>query len=384
MMPSGSRAGVVVGLLALLATGCPEGGTEKAPARAGADAIEVATTKPERRDVAKETRLPVELWPWQRVALVAKVTGYVGTVAVDRGSLVKEGDLLTTVAVPELEDEKRKKTADVNVIEAEIKSARASYELQKVTAKRFENLVTENAISVQELDEARAREAVAQAAIAQAESKLVAAQESLKTTETWLSYATIASPFSGVVTERLVHPGSFVSAVERTPLFTVMDGSTIRAVVDVPEADAPRVHPGKTAARVTIPELGRTWRAVVSRSASSLDPRTRTLRIEVDLENKTGELIPGMYGEATLVLELHRDVLALPSGAVARSGSEAFVFVIGDGKAKRTAVTTGLDDGKVVEVGGLDPGSVVAAQALGLRDGASVKPPGAKGSETKK
>ncbi len=376
MTSSGLRSALVAGLLVL--AGCPEGGTEKTPGKSTADAVEVATTKPEKRDVAKEIQLPVELWAWQRVSLVAKVTGYVGPVAVDRGAQVKERDVLTTVAIPELEDEKRKKAADVKVIEAEIRSARANHELQKVTAKRFENLVSENAISVQELDEARAREAVAEAAIAQAESRLAAAHESLKTTETWLSYATIAAPFSGVITERLVHPGSFVSSAERTPLFTVMDLSTIRAIVDVPEADAPRIKPGKTATRVTIPELGKTWRALVSRSATSLDPRTRTLRVEIDLENESGALLPGMYGQAALVLEVHQDVLTVPSAAVGRT-TESFVFVVRDGKAKRTVVATGLDDGKYVEVkSGLEPDVSVAVQARGLTDGALVKPPEAK------
>jgi RND family efflux transporter MFP subunit len=335
--------------------------------------------KPEKRDVARETQLPVELWPWQRVSLIAKVTGYVGEVPVDRGTVVKAGDVLTTVSVPELEDERRKKTADVKVIEAEIVSAKANHELQKVTAKRFENLVSENAISVQELDEARAREAVAEAAIAQAESKLAAAKESLKTTETWLSYATIAAPFSGVLTERLVHPGSFVSAAERTPLFTLMDLSTIRAVVDVPEAESPRIRPGQTGVRVTIPELGKTWTAVVSRSATSLDPKTRTLRVEVDLANETGELFPGMYGQAAVVLERHEGVLAVPSGALARGGKECWVFVVRDGKAVKTAVAPGLDDGKLVEIrSGLEADAPVASQARGLTDGALVKSPEAK------
>jgi RND family efflux transporter MFP subunit len=363
----------------VLATGCPPSGESAGAAnKAPPEPVEVATVKPEKRDLAREVQLPVELWAWQRVSLVAKVTGYVGDVPVDRGSVVKKGDVLTTVSVPELEDERRKKAADLQVIDAEIVSAKASYELQKITARRYERLVADNAISVQELDEARAKEAVAAALIAQGEQRLASARESLKTTETWLSYSTIAAPFSGVITERFVHPGSFVSAVERTPLFTVSDHSTIRAVVDVPEADAPRIVPGKTVAKVTIPELGKSWRVAVSRSATSLEPRTRTLRIELDVANPKGELLPGMYGSASLVLDLHEGVWSVPSGAVGRA-NDTFVFVVSDGKAKRTPVTLGLDDGKFVEVrGGLEPDSLIAVAARGLTDGAPVKAPGTK------
>jgi RND family efflux transporter MFP subunit len=378
-----ARGRALAGILVLVLAGCPpsDRGPDPAasPPRPKVEAIEVATTRPERRDLARESQLPVELWPWQRVSLVAKVTGYVEKVPVDRGSVVKEGELLATVSVPELEDERRKKLADVKVIEAEIASAKANHALQQVTAKRFENLVAENAVSVQELDEARAREAVAEAAIAEGESKLAAARESLKTTETWLSYATIGAPFSGIVTERFVHPGAFVSAAERTALFTVLDATTIRAVVDVPEAEAPRIAPGKTAVRVAIPELGKTWRAPVSRSAASLDPKTRTLRIEIDLPNAGGELLPGMYGNASLALEVHPDVLAVPSSAIARTASESFAFVVRDGKVLRTAVALGLGDGKFVEVrSGLTSDDLVAAQARGLTDGALVKPGEAK------
>ncbi|MBI3723873.1 efflux RND transporter periplasmic adaptor subunit [bacterium] len=362
---------------AIASTGCPsEGGPggEAAAQRSPPPPVETAVVKPAKHDVAREVVLPVELWAWQQVSVVAKVTGYVETVPVDRGSVVKAGDLLATVSVPELEDEKRKRAADVRVAEADVASATAEHELQVLTIQRMDKLVADNAVSVQEYDVAKAREVVSKSAIAHAEARAAAARESLRSTETWIAYATIAAPFAGVLTDRWVHPGALVSSVERTPLFHVVDIATIRAVVDVPEAEAPRVQADRTSVRVSIPEIAGVFSGTVSRSATALDPKTRTLRVEVDLKNPDRQLLPRMYGQATLVLELHKDVLTVPSTAVARSGNETVVFVVQDGKARKVPVKIGLDDGKLAEVqSGPGAEDAVAAQARGLSDGASVK-----------
>jgi RND family efflux transporter MFP subunit len=364
-------------LASLVLAGCPASdGGGPAPARP----VEVEALAPARRDVAREIALPVELWAWQRVSIVAKVTGYVAQVPVDRGSVAKEGDLLGTIYAPELEDALRKGSAEVKVAEADVTSARATLELESVTARRFASLLADRAVSVQEADEARARELVAQAAVAQAEARLASAREALATTQTWLGYTKVTAPFHGTVNDRWVHPGAFVSAAERTPLFELADASTIRAVIDVPEGDVPSVHTGETRVRVSLPALrGRPCEGVVSRSAAALDAKTRTLRIEVDLENDRGELDPGMFGQASLVLEVHKDALVVPATAIVRGSGEPSVFVVvdaGDGtghKAVRRSVRLGLEDGKVAEVlTGLEPTDQVVARGLGLVDGAPV------------
>lgn len=358
----------------VLLAGCPASEPASGPA-APPRPTSVQGVSPARRDIAREISLPVELWAWRRVSIVARVTGYVGAVPVDRGSVVRAGDALGEVSAPELEDERRKRAADVKVAEADVASAKASLELLSVTARRFAALVADRAVSVQEADEARARALVAEAVVAQTEAKLASARENLASTETWLAYTKIVAPFAGVVTERWVHPGAFVSSAERTPLFELVDAKTVRAVVDVPEIEASRIKVGETAVRVALPALGNKARAgVVSRRSGALDAKTRTLRIEVDLDNAAGDLAPGMFGQASLVLEVHAGVLAVPSSAVLRGAGEPAVFVVGGGKAERHAVQLGLDDGKVVEVvGGLEPDAVVATQARGLVANAAVE-----------
>lgn len=362
------RTAVIVGAAVL--AGCPAGPSDQGKPAAGP--AQVTASKPAKRDITRRITLPVEFWAWQRVLIVAKVTGYVGEVRVDRGSVVKGGDLLATVEVPELKDERDRVAKEIKTYEAEIASATAQHDLQALIVKRMEGLVADKAVTVQDVDEAKAKELVLSAAIDQAQSKLDAAREHLKSANTWLAYSQITAPFLGLVTDRWVHPGSFVSAAEKTQLFNFTDNSTIRAVVDVPEADCTRLKVGETAVKILLSELG-SFDGVVSRSSAALEPRTRTRRIEVDLKNPDGLLLPGMYGQATFALEVHKDATAVPRSAIATTSQGPTVYVVSAGKAHRVPVRLGLDEGELVEItSGVSPDDVVASVALGLSDGASV------------
>jgi RND family efflux transporter MFP subunit len=350
-------------------SGANEGGAEKAAAGPAA----VVVTRPARRDVAREVTLPVDFHPWEEIDVVTKVTGYVDDIRVDRGSVVARGDLLATIYAPEYDDERRKRAADVGMVEAAVASREADAGLQRVVAERARALVPGNAGTQQDADIATAREAVAVSAVAQMQAELVSARASLRVAETWVAYTTLRAPFAGVISRRLVHPGALVSASERTVLFHLVDASTIRADVDVPEAEAPLVVPGSTAALVSVAEAGLPRPAVVSRSETAVDRATRTMRVEIDIENRDGRLLPGMFGTARLTLELHPGALTVPSGAVSRAGEAPAVFVVADGRAKRCPVQVGLDNGRVAEiVSGLAEEASVIAQAAGIVDGAPV------------
>jgi RND family efflux transporter MFP subunit len=366
-------------LALLLLAGC-SGGSEKGREEPKKAPIDVDLVRPERRDIAREVTLPVELYPWQWVSLVAKVNGYVEKVLVDRGSRLAEGDLLATIRVPELEDEVRRQAAELKVAEAEVASTEADKKVQQLVADRAKALVPDRAMTQQDADIAEARAQVAAAAVERAKARVAAAQEALANSRTWLAYTEVRAPFAGTVTERDVHPGAFVSASERTLLFRIVDSSLIRATIDVPEADAPAVRAGETAVRVRLRELGGDPIAsMITRTADALDPQTRTLRVEADLGNRGGRLVPRMYGDAVLTLERHGNALVVPQGAVVTSGRESAVLAVKDGRAKRVPVRTGLDDGKFIEIlEGLDPAEPVVAQARGIADGAPVRSRDAK------
>src|SRR5262249_30760592 len=151
------------------------------------------------------------------------------------------------------------------ITEAEVASARADHALQKLLFERARALVVDRAVTQQDVDVAWARLETAAAVTSHALARVDAARGSVAATETWLAYAIVHAPFDGVVVERAVHTGSFVSASERTLLFDVAEVATMRAVIDVPEVDALRVVPGKTRVRVTFAEVGAPLDAVVSR-----------------------------------------------------------------------------------------------------------------------
>jgi RND family efflux transporter MFP subunit len=355
----------VAGFLVAL-VGCP--GQDQS-ARPAVSPKEVAMVRPARRDIARELALPVELWAWQSVAIYAKVTGYISAIEVDRGSRVKEGDVLARVSVPELEDERAKRLAEVRVADSEVSSARADHELQKLLYERVYALVADRAVTQQDVDVAFARLSTAAAVTSLALAKAEAARKNLAATDTWIGYTTVRAPFTGVVTERTVHVGALVAANERTLLFNVAEDATMRAVIDVPEVSSLEVVPG-TRVRVEIAELGKPLASTVARSAQALDPRTRTLRVEADLENREHRLFPGMFGQAVFVFEVHEKALVVPAGAVARTQQGVAVFTLKDRKLRRTPVETGFDDGKFVEVlKGLGETEPVAAEAKGLADG---------------
>jgi RND family efflux transporter MFP subunit len=366
------RAPALALVLAAIAGCAREDGRRKAGEEAP---TEVAVVAPARRDVAREIPVPVEVFPWFETDIVAKVTGYVVTVSADRGSTVSEGDLLATIFVPELEAERRQREQDVKVAQADVASAEAEREVQRLIAGRTSALVLERAATQQEADIQTAKLDVVVASVARAKARVAAAEQALETTRIWLSYALVRAPFAGEVTLRAISPGSLVWANERTLLFHLIDRAVVRATIDVPEASALEVVPGETRVRMRFEELPGEFEGVVARSADALDPKTRTLRVEVDLPNAEaeGRFVPRMYGDAMVVLALHRGALIVPEEAIVRAGDRAGVLVIREGRAKRIEVTLGIETREIAEVvSDLDPLEPVIARARGIREGAAV------------
>jgi membrane fusion protein (multidrug efflux system) len=182
------------------------------------------------------------------------------------------------------------------------------------------------------------------------------AKASLQRTEMLLSYSRLLAPFAGVVTARHVDPGAFVpsatggSAASSAAVVTVMDFDIIRAEVPIPETEAALVRVGQPVQITTLGLSGRDFTGQVSRVSYALDEATRTMRIEADLPNPQRELRPGMFATVKVGVEKHNDALRVPAAAVTREKANAFVFVADQGKAKKTAIKTGFNDGSRVEV----------------------------------
>jgi RND family efflux transporter MFP subunit len=366
----------------------------------------------------RTTEQPGDVIPDKSAELYAKVSGYLnrwGTdldgKPIDYGSRVEANQVLAVIDMPELEKEVlrdkaslKRAGATVTQMEARVKTAKADFraaeKMHAFRTKVYERLYrlakVEHAMDFRVVDEkeeqmyaaeeaknaAEARISQAEADLDEARAAVDLAQATLELAQVNLGYATIRSPYDGVVTYRNFWPGDFIRAHEeggRIPLVSVHKTDVMRMVVKIPDADVPFVHPGD-AASVTIDSLPdmKPLEAPVSRIAQAADPVTRNMRIEIDLDNSSGRLLAGMYGHATIVLEQGESTsMTIPLSCLAEriGGDAAEVYVVREGKARRVHVTLGRTIGDRVEiVSGLTAGdAVVSRPALGLNDGAPVE-----------
>ena len=290
---------------------------------------EVQVVKPARREVAATLRLPATVSPLQQTTIYAKVAGYLKVVNYDKGDRVKQGQVLAVIDAPE--------------IEQQYEEALADYTIKKVTYERLAQVWKQapDVIAKQDVD------------VAEASAK--AAQHLLEQRQTWLDYTKVRAPYAGVVTARFADPGALVqgatsSATQAVPLFTIMDVSTLRFYVNVPQEDAPFVKKGTPATIVLTEPAEKKIETTVTRSTMSLDPSTRTMLVEIDIPNPGEALVSGMFVEVILTLRQHQNALVVPPAALVADSSSKAVFVVDQGMARKVSITTDIDDGVWVEV----------------------------------
>ncbi len=331
-----------------------DSGTPSTTVKATGSAPEVQVVKPFRRDVAATLRIPATVSPLHQTTLYAKVSGYLKSIHFDKGDRVRQGQVLAVLDAPE--------------IEQQYEQALADYTIKKVTYERLAQVLKEapDVIAKQDVDVAQA---TADAALHLLEQK-----------QTWLDYTKVRAPYDGILTARFADPGAMIqvataSATQAVPLFTIMDISTLRFYINVPQEDASFVQRGTPATIVIKAPVEKRIEAVVTRSTMSLDPATRTMLAEVDVRNPGYALAPGMYAEVILSLRRHKDALVVPPAALVSDNSSKAVFVVDQGVARKVHVKTDIDDGVWIEiVSGLTGGEDVVVVGKGrLADGMPVK-----------
>jgi HlyD family secretion protein len=396
------------------AAGCGKAGPAPGGAPGTADApVAVAVVAPVKKTLVAAVEQPATIQPFEVTPVVAKLAGYVKDVKVDIGDPVKAGTPLAEMDIPELVQEAEQKKALVTMAEAEKEQARqslavanaqvtaaaahetevkagvvraqADFERWELQLAQDEKMVTKGVLDTQAValsrnqfraaaaakDEVAAKVASAQAMVAEAKAKAaravadVAAADAksgvavadANRTDALLGYTHIRAPFAGVVTLRTIHPGHFLqpsSGMRVEPLFTVARLDKLRVVLDVPEGSVSHVAVG-TPAVVRVPALsGREFAATVARSAGVLSPETRTLRVEVDLDNKDGVLKPGMYATTRIAASVP-DVTELPAVAILFADETAYAFKVQENKAVKVLVRVGRADRPAFEVLGWRP-----------------------------
>ncbi len=344
--------------------------------------IKVGVVAARRVDLIRKITVPGTLAAFKEATLYGKVAGYLSSISVDKGDTVRGGQSLATLEVPEMVKELDQAGAAHQEALANLERSKAQAALQAVTYGRYREVHSRDpeAISAQELDEYRSRFEVAQAETKLAEAKVATARANRDRLAALHRYATITAPFRGVITARFVDPGALIqaatSSTQGQPVVTIQDLDTVRVYVSVPEVDVPFIRAGTPVSLTIAAYPQRVFKASVTRFSEALDPATRTMKTEMDLRNPQHLLRPGMYANVTLELENRPGALVVPAPALVIEGQAKFVYIVRDGKAHRTRVETGFDDGVQVEIlSGLTEGAKVIVQGQEtLEEGKAVEP----------
>lgn len=329
------------------------------------------------RSVERMLVLPGEISSYLAVDLRARVNGFVDKVNVDRGSIVKEGQTLVTLVAPELAAQVTEAENKVRAAESQISEAQARLLADQSTYERLKAAAaTPGAVAANELVAAQQAMEADRAHVQSFEDSLRGARAAVQAVKDLEAYLTLSAPFDGIITERMVHPGALVGPGAGPILLRLEQNSRLRLVVAVPEADVGGTVKG---ARVpfTVPAYpGETFSGVVARVAHSLDPKTRTMPVELDVPNPNLRVAPGMYAQVQWPVRTGRAALLVPATSIVTTNERQFVIRIRDGIAEWVNVKRGATVGDLVEVlGPLHAGDLIVRRGTDeLREGTRVQP----------
>ncbi len=287
--------------------------------------------------------LPARIEAWSRAPIYARVSGYVQRWNVDIGAKVKAGQVLAVIETPDLDQ-------DLRQAQAQLAVARSNLALADSTAKRWQSLVAQQAVSKQEADEK-------QGDFMSKQSTVQALQASVERQQALKRYTQLAAPFDGVVTARNTDVGALVNAgssgAAGSELFVVSDLRRLRVYVQVPQRQVAQIHPGSSA-RVAVPERpGSSYGAKVESLAQAISAGSGTMLVQLAVENPQGELLPGAFATVQFDQAAPADnAVAVPPGALIMGRNGAQVAVLDAGNRVRIKkVTIVRDLGNVVQLG---------------------------------
>ena len=349
-----------------------------------ASAPPVSVEQPVMQQSAQEIVLPGNMQAFTMAPIYARTTGYVKAWYHDIGSHVRQGDLLAVIETPELDQQ-------LSQAKADLATAQSNAALAKTTAARYQDLIGNNAVSQQDTDNA----------VSQSKSTMTqvnSAEANVQRLEELQSFERIVAPFDGVITARNIDIGQLISAsgstttagagttVGNKEVFDISAIRTLRVFVNVPQIYSPDAKSG-VIATLTLPQYpGRKFEGKLVRTSDAVDPATRTLLAEVDVNNASGELLPGSYTEVHLHTSNPAPALLVPVSALILEPDGLYVGVVdANSIAHLVHVVAGRDLGISMEIlSGLAPNQgVIANPPDSLTDGEKVRivTPGHGGGE---
>jgi RND family efflux transporter MFP subunit len=302
--------------------------------------VTVSVTHPKNSGANEQLELPGNTQPLIDAPIYARTNGYLNKWYVDIGTKVKAGQLLAEIATPEVDHQLQQARAD-------LQTAQTNHQLAETTADRYKNLVAKGAVARQDADnvisDMKSKQTIAESAAA-----------NVKRLEDLQSYEKVYAPFDGVITARntdigqLIDSGSGGAAKE---LFHISAINTLRVFVNVPEENQQAAANG-LAVTLTLSEFpGRKFRGMIVRNSNSIDPVSRTLLVEVDVDNPTGELLPGAYAIVHLnYFGKSQSALTIPVSTVLFRSEGLRAVIVRDGKADLVPIEVGRDFGDSLEV----------------------------------
>jgi RND family efflux transporter MFP subunit len=347
--------------------------------------------------VRNNVTLTAEFEPYYEVDVMAKEAGYIRHMFVDIGDRVKQGQLLATLEIPELQADLTKSKSDLQTANAEravargdLQRAEAAAQIAQLSYTRILDVSKKEPglVPLQEVDvahshnlEADAQVSAAQQRVQADESRYQSAVAGLAHETALVEYTRIVAPFSGVVTQRYASEGSMIQAgiasqTQAMPVVKVSQNNLLRLMLPVPEGNVSSVHKGQHVS-VDVPALNRTFDGTVTRFADRLQMSTRTMTTEVDVKNPELNLIPGMYAQVMLRTAEAKNATAVPPDAVDGTGDNQRLFLVdGVGVVRIHKVQTGIQSPQFVQIlSGVEVGDIViTGRHSDLHEGQKVRP----------
>jgi membrane fusion protein, multidrug efflux system len=329
----------------------------------------VAVALPNARALNPTIDLPGRLEAYYRAPIFARVSGYLKNWSADIGARVKAGQVIAEIEAPDLDQQLLQARAD-------LASQQASAKLSEATLTRRKSLLASNFVSMQEIDERTADLSNKKAAVN-------SGQANVERLEALAGYKKITAPFDGVVTARDTDVGALINAGGGSgpAMFVVSDITKLRVYVNVPQTFVPSIKIGAKAV-ITMPEYpNRTFAATVEASSQAVDVSSGTTRMQLALDNSSGELMPGGYANVRLTLQRDTVPLHIPASALIFNQNGLRVATVGsDDRVLFKTITIARDLGKEIEIAsGLAPDDrIIVAPPDGVADGDQVRVVGAR------
>lgn len=313
----------------------------------------VVVTFPTRQTDSPDLVLPGEVQAFQRTSIYPRISGYLKRQLVDIGDQVEAGSVLAEIDAPEIDAQLSQARANVQNMQANIDKTKSDLSIAKLTLDRYEDVANTSGVTQQQIDEKKAQYNQAQAGIDSAHATLKSAQAEVQRLESLQGFEKIVAPFKGTITARNYDVGALFSSTTSSggkELFEIEQTDPLRVFVNVPQGYATTVKQGQSADLIVRNYPGRSFEGKVVRSAGAIDPNTRTLRFEVDVQNHEKLLFAGMYGQVRFRLDPSNPPLVIPVSALVYNADGLSVATIRDNKVHFKPVSVDRDLGNELEI----------------------------------